>query len=733
VGQEEIKKAICAWCFGHCGVLVRVKDEQLVSVVQDPQWPRKVWPPTKACVRLRAASEWFYHPQRLNFPLKRLGKKGEGKWQETSWDQVLDEIAQKLGEIKENYGAEAIANARGTRRTDIPVMMRFFNMLGTPNNCLQAHICFLPRAKVADFISGYFPHYSVRSKTRCIVALGIEPLIARPHTAHAILQARRQGAKYIVIDPRLTRSASMADVWLQLRPGTDTALLLGMAKAIIDEELYDKEFVKKRCYGFDELKEHIKEYTLERVAEISDIPAQKIRDAARLYATNKPGTFLEGMGVEHAQDSIGALHARWILSGLVGNVGIEGGDEQWGPHPKMRHPGAAIPPVVPPQKQFEKQIGSGRFRLFTLGGLGLQAEHGIRVWGAPPLMKSPAHAPSVYRAMITGEPYPIKAMICAAANPMVTQANTKLVYQALKKLDLLVVSDFWLTPTAELADYVLPAACWLERPHLCDFGGYSDCTIAGEASLSKVIPRKFEHKDDYDIWRELAIRLGQGEYFPWESLEKYYDHLLEPTGYTHKEYVDKVRCEQKPARHKQYEEVGFATPTGKIEFHSTVFENLGYNPLPRFKEPAETDVSFPELAKQYPLRLITGGRIHQFFHSEWRQIESVRKLHPYPILQIHPETAMKLAINDGDWVWIETLRGRIRQKAKLFDGLAPNVVHAEHGWWYPELPGEEPWLHGVWESNVNVVLNDEPDVCNEMTGGWPLKTALCRVYKAKRY
>jgi thiosulfate reductase/polysulfide reductase chain A len=728
---ETTKKAICAWCFGHCGVLVRLKNGRLKGVEEDPQWPKKIWPPIKACVRRKAAAEWFYHKDRVNFPLKRSGERGEGKWQTISWDQALDEIAQRMDQLRKTYGPETIANARGTRRTDIPVMMRFFNMLGTPNSCLQANICFLPRAKVADYIAGYFPHYSVRPTTNCIVELGVEGLVARPVTAKAILDAKKRGAKLIVIDPRRTRSASMADIWLQLRPGTDTALLLGMAKVIIDEDLYDKEFVEKWCHGFNELREHVAQYTPEKVNEITDVPADVMRAAARMYAANRPGAFIEGMGVEQAQDSIGALHARWILAGLTGNINVEGGDEQWGPHPTMRHPRAVVPAVLPPPGQYKKQIGTDRFRLFSLEGLSIQAECGMKVWGSPPLLKSPAHAPSVYRAMITGKPYPVRAMICAAANPMVTQANTKLVHEALKALDLLVVNDFWLTPTAELADYVLPVASWLERPHLCDFGGYADSTIAGEAALPKVIPGEYEHKDDYDIWRELATRLGQGEYFPWETLEAYYDHVLEPTGYTHSAFVHELRCEPKPPQHKRYEKFGFATPTGKVEFRSTVLERLDYDPFPGFREPAETDRSDPELAKKYPLRLLTGGRVREYFHSEWRQIKSVRKLHPDPLVQIHPDTAESSGIRNDDWVWIETLRGRVKQKAQLFDGIPDNVVHAEHGWWFPELPGDEPSLHGVWESNINVVLNDDPDVCNDKNGGWPLKTALCKIYKVE--
>jgi anaerobic selenocysteine-containing dehydrogenase len=186
--------------------------------------------------------------------------------------------------------------------------------------------------------------------------------------------------------------------------------------------------------------------------------------------------------------------------------------------------------------------------------------------------------------------------------------------------------------------------------------------------------------------------------------------------------------------YKKYEKMGgFATPTGKLELYSTIFEKLGYDPLPAFEEPKESPVSTPELAKDFPLMLITGGRFRPFFHSEHRQIDSIRKKRPHPIVQLHPQTAREKNIQEGDWVWIETLRGRIRQKCEYNSGIMKDVVHAEHGWWFPELPGEEPWLSGVWESNVNVLTDDDPERCNPRSGGWPLKTALCKVYKCKVY
>ena len=315
---------------------------------------------------------------------------------------------------------------------------------------------------------------------------------------------------------------------------------------------------------------------------------------------------------------------------------------------------------------------------------------------------------------------------------MITQANVKLVYKALKALDLYVVHDYFMTPSAQLADYVFPITSWMERPLLWDHRGHDTVIWAGEQGLPNVMPGEYDRRTDYEFYRGLGIRLGQEEHWPWENLEQVFDERLKPMGLTFNEFVAQGGY-YFPHNEYRKEKQGFATPTGKVELYSTIFEKLGYDPLPSYKEPFETPISKPELVKEYPLMLLTGGRFIPMYHSEFRQIDSLRQRHPDPLVQINPKTANELGIGDGDWVWIETLRGRIRMKCSHFADIDPGVVHAEHGWWFPELPGEEPWLHGVWESNVNVLMEDDPDVCCEYNGGWPLRTALCKIYKCKSY
>lgn len=732
MGEVEVKKAFCIWCKAECGVLVKVQDGRLLGVEEDPDFPRKVWPATRYCVRRKNAREWFYHPRRLHFPLKRAGARGEGKWRRIPWEQALDEIAEKLAQIKERYGPEALATTRGTLRTHEEYRSRFMNLFGSPNQLGHSRVCMGSRSAMGDLIAGRFSNFAIRESTRCIVLLGAEPLVSRPQVAKTLRDAKARGAKLIVLDPRETRSARMADFWLRLRPGTDAAVLLGMIHVIIEEKLYDEEFVRDWCHGFAQLRERAREYPPEVASSISGVPAEQIVAAARTYATCRPGTFIEGMGVEHNFNATPTLHARWILAALAGNIDVEGGEEQAPPSNIITNREIELAERMSPA-QWRKMFGAQRFSVFSYDVQKIVVDCQTRAFGKPGgswYLTCQAHAPEAYRAAITGRPYPVKAFITQAGNPMVTHPDTKLVYQALMSAELYVVMDYFPTPSSAIADYVLPAASWLERPDLWTFIDYSPVLYVRRAALPHIVPGEYEHYRDYDFWRGLGLRLGQAEEWPWETLEEAFDYRLRPAGLS---LATAPVINTRPMEFRKYRRNGFGTPTGKVELYSTVLARMGYDPLPKHSEPPETPVRDPELAREYPLVLLTGGRLREFFHSEWRQIDEVRKLHPDPILQIHPEKARELGIADGDWVWIETLRGRVQMRARHSEAVRPDTVHAEHGWWLPEMPEESPWLYGVWQVNINVCVNDDPAVCGHEMGTWPLRTALCKVYKVKKY
>ena len=269
-----------------------------------------------------------------------------------------------------------------------------------------------------------------------------------------------------------------------------------------------------------------------------------------------------------------------------------------------------------------------------------------------------AHPPTAWEAMITGRPYPVKALLITANNSLLSRGNTRKVYQALKSLDLLVVTDYWMTPTAMLADYVLPGATWLERP-FCTVG-YYDAGCNYVLGCERATRPLYERREDYELWRGLALRLGL-KGFPWEkTIEEVFDWRLSSIGLTLKEVAARGGVVFFEPSHRKYEKHGFATPTGKVELYSTILEKLGYDPLPHYEEPIESPIRTPELHREYPLILCTSPRHLEAYHSEHRYVRMLRSRHPDPQVEIHEQTAAELGIAQGDWVYVETRRGRHR-------------------------------------------------------------------------
>ncbi|HYB84112.1 MAG TPA: molybdopterin-dependent oxidoreductase, partial [archaeon] len=463
---------------------------------------------------------------------------------------------------------------------------------------------------------------------------------------------------------------------------------------------------------------------------ITWIPKDKIVEGARAYATTKPAALTWGLGCD--KQGVNLTHvarARSILRAITGNLDVKGGDLIGLSGPlgnvvsdvemelnEMLSPG-----------QRRKQLGADQYRLFTYPGWERTSE---AVGKMPPShMKPPtagmtaqANPRAIWQAVIEGKPYPVKGMIVLAGNPLMSLTGTKLVYSALKHLELLVVMDYYMTPTAELADYVLPAASTLERGDIATTG-------PRVFACPKAMEPLYERRNDYEFWRELGIRLGQREYWPWRTAEDVCDYRLKPLGIKFEELVEKYEVFA-PHEDRAYEKNGFGTPSGKVEIHSTILEELGYDPLPTFIEPPESPISAPDIAEEYPLIMNTGGRFMPMYHSELRQIRSAREVNPNPTIDIHPQTARALGIANGDWVWVETRRGKIKQRARLTEDVDARMVHLQHGWWFPEMPGEDPGLHGLWESNANVLCTDDPEFCNKEIGAWPDTAILCKVYSA---
>ena len=535
---------------------------------------------------------------------------------------------------------------------------------------------------------------------RCILYWGHNPVNSGPdgETRFNVLEALAHNPKIIVVDPRRTALAEKADIWLQVRPGADDALGLSMLNVIIGERLYDESFVRQWTYGFDALAERVQAYTPEWAEPITWVPADKIRAASRLFAQTRPAMLEWGCAIEHTPKCIQTVRTLSMLPAITGNIDVPGG---WvfGMHGLGRFP-SLIENLTPEANA--KRLGADRFKLLGGEGADLPA----------------AHIPTLLRAMREGVPYPVKAFLVFGNNTLTTYANASQVYEALMQLDFMVCADLFMTPTAELADIVLPAASW---PELDEIVGLP--TIAANVVLAQQkVVQIGECRSDEEMFVELARRMKLG--IGTESVRDVLNAQLAAggLGVTFEE-LTKRGFIKLPMKYRKFESGGFKTPTGKIELYSTRLEKLGYSPLPYFEEPPESPYSAPEIAKDYPLVLTTGARIPFFFNSEHRQLARLRKAHRDPIAEIHPETAARFGIADGDWMRIETRRGQMRQKAKVTTGIDPRVINAEHGWWFPEEPGPE---YGVWKSNVNLLTDNQPPYDPAM-GTYQLRALLCRV------
>lgn len=667
---------LCGMCgrYTKCGMYVSVVEGRITGV--EPM-PEHIGGKGFFCDKALASLEFQYSPERLTHPMKKV----RNGFRKCSWDEALGTIVERLNCIKGLYGAESVAVYLGMVMTPmVKYAKRFCDLFGTPNICSAASYC-----NYSNVIANVMT-YGARTEpdagnAETILVCGSNPANSNRKRFNEILSAKSKGAKLIVIDPRKTETATLADIHTTIRPGTDLALGLALIHVVIIEDIYDKEFVEHYTTGFDQLVRHVVPYTPEWAARITWIPSHVIRKIARIIARNKPTTIITGISPQHATNGCQAIRSFNILSALCGCLDIPGGN---------------LLPVRAPQ------VNSFRIRekFPKIKGIGVEKF---------PLhfrMLAEANTTAIQHAILTGEPYPVKAMLIQGGNPVSSWPDATRTKDAIKKLDFLAVMDLRMTETAKLADIVLPAAFFFERT------SWDLWPIL--AIQNQIVEPLGKCCSDWEFWGHLTERFGWENKFPWETIEEAIDWELQPTGVT----VQKMRdnpggfrlCEWGP---KRYLKTGFNTPSKKVEIYSERMKNLGYDPLPTYYESDESPISQPERFDYYPLILTTGGRERMFNHSELRDCPSLRLKNPHPRVEIHPQTATSFGITQNALVWVETARGRAQFCADVSTHIDPRVIEVKHGW--PD------------KANANQLTSRTQD---PISGFPPFRVSLCKIYAA---
>jgi len=683
--------SICVFCDGGCTLSVDGEGERVC--------PKPVSPSAPAiCSKATRWADIRNHAGRLTHPLKNVGDRGEPKWEEIGWDQALDEIAIRLRAIIDAYGPESVAFSEMPLNHGFGgITRRFMNHLGTPNYITALDLCMGNTAQVHRATYGWFTTADWASAD-CIVYFGQNrgPELW-PREYRNLEAALARGAKLIVVDPRVTETAELAHYHLRINYGTDAALVLSWINVIIEEGLYDREFVEAQTVGFEELATRAADYPPERVAAICGIEAIKIRETARVYALSEAAIIPWGATADMQRNSTSLLRGQCILRAICGFLNKS--ELVYGPPLRTSLSELLYDYAALPQAQKDKQIGADGYPLLSFRGNALY-DDAMRRAGfefTADIMASScmAHPPSLFAAMRGEGPYPIKAFFSVANNTVMSFANMQGIVDALLNQDLVVAFEANMTPTAQLSDYVLPGDLWMER----DVAG-PVFDIAPVITTSNAFAEPLgECRGWYDVVKGLADRLGMSDAFPWRNARELFEYRLAALGLTWED------ARTNPAFAAETPAFGsFLTPTGKVELASSVLAALGYDPLPYYEPPAGSTAR-----ESRPFEIFAGAREPASYNTNYHQIAFLREREPEPLLFIHPDDAKACGVSEGAAVRVSTDHGSIKLVAHIDERQMEGTLRIPHGWWKPETePGLAAGLSSALAHNDGVLFSDDP-------------------------
>jgi anaerobic selenocysteine-containing dehydrogenase len=789
----------CGLCIARCGAVATVQDGRFIRLDPDPSHPTglALCAKGRASPELVYHRERLTHPLRRTRP---KGDPDPG-WERISWDEALDMTAAAMRRIAERGGPQGVAFGVSSPSTSAIAdsdgfIRRLMNAFGTPNSCSHIEVCGWGRGFATRYtfgigsvaLGGGNGAMADIANSGCLILWGYNPSASRLTHATAAVAGLKRGMRLIVVDPRHAGLASKADVWMRVRPGSDGALALGLANLMIQRGWYDRDFIRLWSNGpllvrndtgrlltesdltpnghgrhyfawdtaaarlvpydattgrydgdtasialegeqrvatphgdvvcrpaFQLYAEMCRRYSSEAVEEICWIPRAQLEEAARLIWHARPVSYYAWSGHEQHANVTQTARAMSLLYALTGCFDAPGGNVLLPAPASAAITGEDLPAAL----HLAPTIG---FKERPLG----------------PARWNRANSGDLYRAILDADPYPVRGLIGFGSNLLLSHVDGGLGRRALAALEFYAQADLFMTPTAELADVVLPVASAFEREALkIGFEISADAQSLIQFRQA-VVPPPGEARPDTDIVFDLACRLGFGAQFWDGDIEAAYRHQLGPSGITLEQLRAAPGGLRVPlrTRHAKYAEpdangdpLGFATPSRKVELYLETFLDHGYPPLPDFEEPQIGPIARPDLAARFPL-VLTNAKPTLFCQSQHRALPSLRKHALHPEVQLHPDAARVRMIANGDWVSIETPEGSVRARARLNQDLDPRVVIGEHGWWQAcaeiGAPGYDPF--GPDGANLNLIISRA--ALDPVSGTPSIRAYLCEIRPA---
>ena len=685
MGKKTIR-TICHLCHTNCGIIVKTSESGNISVVPDPDHPANGG---RCCPKIAAIPEIIKSKDRLTHPLKKT----DSGFKQITWEEAFGIAADRLNEIKTKYGAASLVRCTGAPLSyhSRDGFRQFMGAFGTPNQTGSGNLCMVSRMMASDSVIGERRAEPDFDNASLVIFWGANPYETERLAAFSSYNAlshslvsklKTKLVKIITIDPVRTKLASESDLWIQINPGTDVAMGLAMIHVIIKEELYDKDFVTQYTHGFDELKKHVLLLDPKWAESITGVPENVITSLARTYANTRPAAILEGNGFDQYTNVVDSTRMIAMLIALTGNLDISGGNVVM---PFIRQP--MLPVNTAPAG---KKLASDKFPLF---------------------MEVPF--PAIKEAVLEDKDNRPRAMIVHHANPVLIQANQKRTLQLMEKLDFVVACDIFHTATTEAADLILPTAsafeCYGYRAYSSNEGGYFALVRPIADPVGESIPV-------FDMEYKLAEKMGIQQSYPFKNTLDWVKFMIKPSGISFEQLEkEQIVYATPPIKHRKYAEKGFNTPSGKVEFYSEKYKNLGYNPIPLYTPPAGEQLNSKAKAHQaFPL-LGVSHRPGIYTHTRFKNMEALSKFYPEPLARIHQIDALERGVNNDDMVEVTSPQGKIKIKAQLTDEIQPGHVTIDFGWGNPT----------DGKASINLLTNDA--FWDPVSGATPNRLFPCEV------